>query len=433
MARRIKQGSIKFVSLCPRGANLIPTIYKADDTFMLETVAKLSEQGELTSIVYAPEKRDSQGDIASAEVIKNLAHGFLRDGKGVDIVHDGVALAKDKAHVAESFIVQKGDDRFKDLTDYNGDPLDATGAWAVVIKLDDPELRKLYRDGKWQGVSMGGTGEFEVEKADSQSAAVLQRLARLLGLDRVFAHHSVTLSGDIDMTKDELAKTLDERDTKLTESIGKAVGAAVVTALSAQQDEAMAKAAGVLPTDAAEVKAAKIVVHKSKLAAGTVTAPVAGAPAAEVKKAERPVFSGDPTDAAQVAKFDYDIKVFDLKATMDPANPESVRKVGEEIAKLAKPGAAATGDVTAEDAEAGINKDDSDEVKTLRRQLHKAEKASRQGGETAPGTPGTQPQMQIAGMSKADMADWQEGLKIANHLNQSRDKANPFAPVAAQA
>ena len=159
-AKRIVKAKIAFISLCPKGANSFSTIYKADDgdtPVDLSTICKdMNEQGEIIALVYAPETVDSQGDIASAAVIKEFAHDFAKNGEGIDVRHNEEVLSKDAVYVAESFIVQKGDPRFADMKDYDGDSVDATGGWGVVIKVDDEEIRKLYREGEWGGVSMGG-------------------------------------------------------------------------------------------------------------------------------------------------------------------------------------------------------------------------------------------------------------------------------------
>jgi Putative phage serine protease XkdF len=167
MARRIKKAKISFVSLVSRGANNLPVIYKsADNSLSLQTLSKLDDQGELLAVVYAPEMRDTQGDIASAEVIKDAAYGFLAGEGGVDIMHDGRKLEPKDAFVAESFIVQKGDARFSGWTDLDGNAVELAGSWATVIKIENPELRRLYREGKWNGVSMGGTAVVEEDKSN---------------------------------------------------------------------------------------------------------------------------------------------------------------------------------------------------------------------------------------------------------------------------
>ena len=96
MARRIRKANISFISLVPSGANKIEAVYKDDGsvTFgsLLKTSDTFDEQGLLTAVVYAPELRDSQGDIADAAVVKQMAHDFIANGAKIDIRHDGKAV-----------------------------------------------------------------------------------------------------------------------------------------------------------------------------------------------------------------------------------------------------------------------------------------------------------------------------------------------------
>ena len=120
MKRRIRNAKITHVSLCQAGKNKLPVLYKADgkDRVRFESLAKATDkfddQGELLTVVYAPEHRDVDGDIASAEAIKKMAYSFARDGQGLDIEHDGKVLPREDAYVAESFLIAKGDERFAD-------------------------------------------------------------------------------------------------------------------------------------------------------------------------------------------------------------------------------------------------------------------------------------------------------------------------------
>lgn len=180
MPRRIKKANITFISLVPKGANKIAPIFKDDGSVEVRTLSKLDdEKGELTAVVYAPELRDSQGDIADAEVVKDMAHEFIANGASIDIRHDGKAVSREKARVAESFIVHKSDNRFHGWKDYDGNPVDLTGSWATVIKIDDEGLRKKYRSGEWSGVSMGGTAVVEQEK-ESSFDLFLEKLSKAL-------------------------------------------------------------------------------------------------------------------------------------------------------------------------------------------------------------------------------------------------------------
>ena len=184
--QRIVMAKIDFISLCSKGANTFHTIFKSDDDTQdveLTTICKeMNELGEIHACVYAPEMVDTQGDLASAAVIKSLAHDYLKDGAGIDIKHDEVVLNKEAAFVAESFIIQKGDSRFSDMKNYDGEDVDVTGGWGVVLKINDEGLKEKYRSGEWGGVSMGGMA---IKKADSSDdvAGILERAFKVLGVD----------------------------------------------------------------------------------------------------------------------------------------------------------------------------------------------------------------------------------------------------------
>ncbi len=120
--RRISWAKVDFISLCKKGANTISTMYKADDgishNIELSTLSKdMDEQGELICCVYAPDMVDSDGDTASAEVIKKFAYGFAQNGAGIDIRHNEEVLSKEAIFVAETMIIQDGDPRFADMED----------------------------------------------------------------------------------------------------------------------------------------------------------------------------------------------------------------------------------------------------------------------------------------------------------------------------
>ena len=251
--RRIKKAKIQFISLVARGANQMPVIYKSDGSVVFDTLFKASEDaGELTSIVYAVEHRDSQGDIASAEVIKDMAYEAMRNGLDVDIRHNGKALGKDRAYVAESFLVQKGDPRFVDLKDLQGRPVNAEGAWANVIKIDDEAIRAQVRSGEIGGLSMAGDAIVEAEKSDDADAGeaagdegvanrIIKGLARLLGLHRG--------EDEIEMKKDELEAILKANNEALATTLSAAIAKALTPSVETT-DETTDQADDVAKEDA---------------------------------------------------------------------------------------------------------------------------------------------------------------------------------------
>jgi len=161
--RRLLDGTMRLISLVPRGANQVAALYKNRDAMQLDGVAKMDSEGLLTSIVYLVEQADSHGDIAAKDVVKGYCHNFIpnMEGNGIDVMHDCDPVGADRAHIAENFIVQKGDPRFQNITDEHGKKVDATDAWATVVKIHDPILKAPYANGEWVGVSMFGSAIVE--------------------------------------------------------------------------------------------------------------------------------------------------------------------------------------------------------------------------------------------------------------------------------
>lgn len=215
--RQILKAKIGFLSLCPAGANTIRTMYKSDDgnkNIELQMLSKdMSEQGELICCVYAPDLEDSQGDQASAEVIKDFAYDFAKNGGNIDIRHNEEALSKDDIFVAETLIIQKGDERFEGMEDYDGNSVDVTGGWGVILKVEDEELRKLYRSGEWGGISMGGmmlardiTDESSILKALKEIFSPITKLLKQENTDMALNDK------DLKQVAEVVTKTLDARD-----------------------------------------------------------------------------------------------------------------------------------------------------------------------------------------------------------------------------
>lgn len=346
--RRILKAQVKYLSLCPKGANGLKTLYKedagqGDETdfsarMMTKAQDNFDEKGELLAVVYAPDMEDAHGEYAPAEVIREAMHGFLKEGEGIDIRHNEQALSKDDAYVAESFEIQKGDERFSDFTDYNGNKVDVTGGWGVMLKIDNPEIRKLYKEGEWQGISMGGSYLPEMEKADEDTAVkrTMKALARVLGLNHAYAHQSVTLSGDIDMTGEELTKTLEANNEKLSKSIVDGLSKALGKSDDGGKADPPADKGG----------------NAGKTEGGL----------------QAPLFKGDPTDLKAVRAHREAMAKFNLAKEVDWNDPASIEKYETELAKLdaTQNGDGKTGDPTEQEI-ARLQKKHDEEIAALRK------------------------------------------------------------------
>jgi hypothetical protein len=294
--KRILKAKIDFLSLCPRGANTLQTVYKDEDgkdkNVSFSVLSKdMSEQGELIACVYCPELVDGQGDVASAEVIKEMAYGFAAEGQGIDIRHNSKPVSKEDAFVAESFIIQNGDPRFAGMKNYAGAVVDVTGGWGVVLKIENEELRKLYKSGEWGGISMGG---LMLTKAEDVSA--VDKMCAVIS--KAFEKFLPKKDTEIDMDAKEFKAALAENNT------------ALVTALK----EALKPEATNISTE----KAAK---------EATGTKKGLGYP--------KPVLKAAPTEA-DIEQFSKESEIYELSQQVNPDNFKDVlefHKAAKEIAQ----------------------------------------------------------------------------------------------------
>lgn len=165
--RRLKKVEAEFISLVGKGANNKIIIFKAGQNaggFQIQKqveIKKLDEDQRMVyGIVYSPDEVDLQGDIASAEVIKDMAYSFMKNAKtnNVDQQHNFIS---DEGFVAESWLTKTGDSIF---------PLEKEGSWAVGIKIEKEETWQLVKNGEITGLSLAGLAVVEeVKKADAQN------------------------------------------------------------------------------------------------------------------------------------------------------------------------------------------------------------------------------------------------------------------------
>lgn len=315
MARKILKADVRFISLCRRGANRLPVMYKSIDSLpddlrkamgsvdrdracfsmSLLTKGAMDDKGELLAVVYAPDLEDSQGDYADRDVIREAMHSAARNGLALDIHHDGQALGKDRAYVAESFEIMPNDPRFAGTTDDSGNPVDVTGGWGVLIKVTDPALREKYRNGEWSGVSMGGTylpgPEEGLNKAE---VGLLERLLKALVFPRSKHNPLIpeTGHGDIEMTKEELQAILKESNEQLAKALVESL---------APKKEGKADDGG-----------------------------------KQEDTTKKPAYSGDPTDAKAIAEHLAKLQKEALSKSVDWSDPASVKEYLANVEKLAK-------------------------------------------------------------------------------------------------
>lgn len=329
--RRIIRAVVTTIALCKRGKNNLQTIFKSADgpeELKLDTIVrKGTEDGSLLAVVYAPNLADQDGHMADdAKVIERSAHEFLRDHRKLDIEHDGKPLPPEAAYVAESFIIGAGDERFRDWKDYDGNPVDVTGGWAVNIQIDDPELRAAYRDGDWDGVSMFGLAATEPVGKSKAAQRVLDRMTA----------RSDESQGVTDMDETKLAAMFDALGTKLVEAISKAVAAPVEPKPKAKSEDDEPDEKPVDPVQAA------------------------------IAALEKPKVPADINSPTQMAAFadaqrSYELTVKQLKGELTAADVAEMVK--SMTAKLPT------------DTECGIEADDTPRERELKRQLFEVKKS----------------------------------------------------------
>lgn len=210
--RRIKNAFVKRLALCKRGKNGMTTLFKSEGgKFELMTLTKGdAEKGELLSVMWPKGIADADGDFVDTDLaIKSMLSSLIANGGALDIEHDGKVLPPEAAYISEVFTIQKSDPRFADWKDYDGNAVDVTGGAAVKIQIDDPDLRRAYRDGDWDGVSLFGPAA--VEHVDVKAAS--KRVAARMGGIQ-----------ETEMTKEELQALLDAQKAEMTALFKSMVG-----------------------------------------------------------------------------------------------------------------------------------------------------------------------------------------------------------------
>lgn len=183
MAKRIlKKVDVTHISLVNKGANQKTIIFKSADTtnpdLKIIPIAKVDEdQHTVYGLVYSPNDEDSQGDIASVEVIKEMAYEFMQKGQtnNVDKQHN---FQSEEGFVAESWLTKANDPVFPDAN---------VGSWAVAIKVEKEETWQTVKSGEITGLSLAGVAIVEeVEKSSSITKVIKSKIAGWLGIKKDF-------------------------------------------------------------------------------------------------------------------------------------------------------------------------------------------------------------------------------------------------------
>jgi len=383
LARKILRADIAMVSLCRRGMNRLKTLYKGADGVRIDAMVKATdafdERGELLAVVAVPGLTDAEDDVwVDEDAVRKAAHSFMRAGAELDVQHNGKPLSKGEAYVAESFVIQKGDPRFAGWETYEGDKVDVAGGWGMLVRVEDEALRKGYRAGEWDGVSLfAPEARVEpIEKAEDDLAAKVRAELVKAG---------ITQDEDDDVTIEEIKKALAEDR--------EAMVASLVKLLKGDEKPAGDKPADPKPDDGAPVFK------------GDLTDPDAlrkHAAAVQLHKMTKDGTINDPDEIAKLIKAAEDAKV-DPKAAR-----EALRATQPDLAKA-------------------LDEKDAAEAKVAKLQ----KTSNQEPGD--PKTPGTENPLVKAGLLSEDKVSYSErAVKAAKALNKQREQSGPVSAGASR-
>lgn len=220
MATKMTKTDVLFISIVPAGANKRQVIFKAaglaDEARVFDRAIDIRKADDERQVIYGiaypvgdAKNTDTQGDFADAAEVAAMAYAFMAKGRtawGVDRDHSYRAL--EAAHVAESWIVRKGDPIFGAAED--------EGAWAVGIKIIDKALYDEFKKTGYHGLSIAGTcerAEVAEKTAGDANEGWLAKIFRLLRKEETV--------DELKKAIEELAKsikTIDEKVGKLEKS-----------------------------------------------------------------------------------------------------------------------------------------------------------------------------------------------------------------------
>jgi len=115
-------------------------------------VCKSEEVGEeryVLGIVLEPDTVDSQGDIYTAETIRQTAYTFMEEYRNIGLQHGG--CINDSVKILESWIQRE--------STVIGAEMVVAGTWMLAVRVLDDDLWQAVKDGRITGFSIGGTGK----------------------------------------------------------------------------------------------------------------------------------------------------------------------------------------------------------------------------------------------------------------------------------
>ena len=149
---KLNKLSVAYISLVKSPANKLDIVYKSSDAKFTDEkqikITKSEPEGLVYGTVYEPNVKDSDGDWADAQTIRQAAHDFLMKGANANI-DENHNEKPTGATVVESSINPKG-------------------AWEVAIKMDPTsETFQKVSKGELKGLSMGAYCQKSNEEPES--------------------------------------------------------------------------------------------------------------------------------------------------------------------------------------------------------------------------------------------------------------------------
>jgi len=139
--------------LCQACADGLMGNVSKSDTTLVEIIKADDEKHLMYAVVYAPNKIDSQGDMATSDEIEKMAHDWLINSRAYDFQHQ-MTLPADAVQVVQSYIAVAD---FQHPT-ADGSKLITKGSWIVVSYVPHGELWSQIKKGLIRAYSIRGYG-----------------------------------------------------------------------------------------------------------------------------------------------------------------------------------------------------------------------------------------------------------------------------------
>lgn len=200
---RMTEVKIKFISLVTKAANKKKFAIIKSENGTIEIDSFIFKQDEdkrlITSIVYEPDVKDTQGDYMTAEDIEKAAHDFMTTyGEGADIQHDD---KKANVDIVESWVAK---------TDTTiGGQFIKKGTWVATAKVNDDEIWDAVKKGRITGFSMGGLAT-KINKNDDTEDKGMEEIRKML--------EEIIKKGASDKAIDDLIKRIEKAEEAISAS-----------------------------------------------------------------------------------------------------------------------------------------------------------------------------------------------------------------------